>query len=449
MEEAKTFIDDNLKKGYIRKSSSPMASPLFFVGKKDGKLWPCQDYQYLNHHTVKNAYPLPLIANIMDKLKGAKYFTKLDVRLGYNNIRIRDGDQWKAAFSTPFGLFEPMVMFFGMTNSPATFQDMINTIFVELIDGNWIIIYMDDILIYVTTIEELDQRTRSVLQTLHKHDLYLKAEKCEFEKTRLEYLGFIITPDQVEMDPGKLKGITDWPTPKSIWDIQKFIGFSNYYRRFIHRYADITRPLNNLLSKNRKFEWNDDADKSFKGLKEIFTKQPVLIMPDQQKAFEVECDASKYASGAVLYQNDINGNRHPVQFYSKSFSPAERNYEIYNRELLAIVRALEEWRHYLEGSKFQTIIRSDHRNLGYWKKPQKVSRRQARWKLFLTRFDFRIDHVAGSKLPAADALSRQPDHMGDTNNDNEDVTMLNEVTFPCSTHFILRVYFGISSIFGT
>src|SRR5215467_10927235 len=181
-QELKTFIDENLKRGYIRESESPMASPFFFVGKKDGKLRPCQDYRYLNEHTIKNAYPIPLITTIMDKLEGAKYFTKLDIRQGYNNIRIHDGDQWKAAFKTPFGLFEPTVMFFGMTNSPATFQHMMNTIFAKMIDKNQIVVYMDDILIFSPTLKELNQRTHQVLQTLQENDLYLKPEKCEFEK---------------------------------------------------------------------------------------------------------------------------------------------------------------------------------------------------------------------------------------------------------------------------
>ena len=181
-QELKTFIDENLKRGYICESESPMASPFFFVGKKDGKLRPCQDYRYLNEHTIKNAYPIPMISTIIDKLEGAKYFTKLDIRQGYNNIRIRNGDQWKAAFKTPFGLFEPTVMFFGMTNSPATFQHMMNTIFAKMIDKNQIVVYMDDILIFSPTLKELNQRTHQVLQTLQENDLYLKPEKCEFEK---------------------------------------------------------------------------------------------------------------------------------------------------------------------------------------------------------------------------------------------------------------------------
>ena len=350
-----------------------MASSFFFVGKKDGKLRPCQDYRYLNKHTKKNAYPIPMISTIMDKLRGAKLFTKMDVRLGYNNIRIREGDQWKGAFKTPLGLFEPNVMFFGMCNSPATFQKMMDTIFEKMLRGGGIIIYMDDILIFAETQEEMDRLTKQALQIIQDNDLYLKLEKCEFDKTRLEYLGMIITPDCVEMDDTKLKGIEEWPKPGTTRDVRKFMGFCNFYRKFIHRYADISRPLNALLSKLKKFEWTDKAEDAFLLLKKEFTKKPVLQMPDQTKPFEIETDASKYALGAVLSQKDTNGNSHPVAYLSKSFNPTQRNYEIHDRELLAIITALEEWRHYLEGAPHRITIRTDHKNLTFWRKPQNIS----------------------------------------------------------------------------
>ena len=190
----------------------------------------------------------------MDKLRGSKYFTKLDVRLGYNNIRIQPGDEWKAAFRTPSGLYEPTVMFFGMTNSPASFQSTMDELFEkQLSDGN-VIIYMDDILIHADTIEKLDKYTKQVLQILDKQDLYLKTEKCEFQTQRLEYLGVIITPDSIEMDPIKLEGIKNWPTPKSVRNVRQFIGFCNFYRKFINHYSDIAKPLNSLTRKTTTFE---------------------------------------------------------------------------------------------------------------------------------------------------------------------------------------------------
>ena len=230
-EQQELFIMENLKKGYIRPSKSPMASPFFFVSKKDGRLRPTQDYRYLNNWTVKNAYPLPLISEIMDKIKasGAKYFTKLDVRWGFNNIRIKEGDQWKAAFKTNLGLFEPTVMFFGLCNSPATFQNMMNDILKDEINDGWVIVYMDDILIFSKDKKSLEEMTKRVLQRLRENDLYLKPAKCQFCQTKIEYLGLIIEEGKMSMDPTKLSGIRDWPTPESVKQVRSFLGFGNFY----------------------------------------------------------------------------------------------------------------------------------------------------------------------------------------------------------------------------
>ena len=203
---------------------------------------------------IKNSYPLPLISDILDKLKGAKYFTKLDVRWGYNNIHIHKGDEWKAAFKTNKGLFEPTVMFFGMCNSPATFQVMMDDIFVGMIDGKLVIIYMDDILIFAKTKEELERITKMVLAKLQEHNLFLKAKKCKFCKLRIEYLGMIIEEGKISMDPIKLAGIRDWPTSSMVKQVRSFLGFRNFYQKFISHYSDITKLLNNLTKKDRKFE---------------------------------------------------------------------------------------------------------------------------------------------------------------------------------------------------
>ncbi|THG96639.1 hypothetical protein EW145_g7747 [Phellinidium pouzarii] len=207
------FLTENLRKGYIRPSKSPMASPFFFIGKKDNTLRPCQDYRALNEGTIKNAYPLPLIGDLMDKLRGAKYFTKLDLRSGYNNIRIKEGDQYKAAFKTIRGLFEPTVMFFGLCNSPATFQMFMNDIFCIIITEEAILIYMDDILIFSDNLEDLRRKTNRVLKVLQDNDLFLKLEKCVFEVQEVEFLGMILRPDNIHMDPVKLAGIQQWPEP--------------------------------------------------------------------------------------------------------------------------------------------------------------------------------------------------------------------------------------------
>jgi hypothetical protein len=228
-----TWITEQLGKGYIRPSKSPQASPFFFVGKKDGKLRPVQDYWYLNTQTIKNAYPIPLISETVDKLKGAKYFSKADVQWGYNNIWIKDGDQWKAAFKTQRGLFKPTVMFFGLCNSPATFQSMMNHLFKDLINQNVVVVYMDDILIYTKDLEEHRKVTEEVLRILKDNDLYLKPEKCEFEQTKIEYLGLIISENHVKMVKVKVQGVLDWPTPQKVKDVQAFLGFANFYQRFV------------------------------------------------------------------------------------------------------------------------------------------------------------------------------------------------------------------------
>jgi hypothetical protein len=371
--ELDKFLKKNLDKGYIKPSQSPMASPFFFVKKKDGKLWPCQDYRYLNDWTVKNAYLLPLISKIMDKIKGAKFFTKFDVRWGYNNVRIKAEDQWKAAFKTNQGLFKPTVMFFRMCNSPATFQAMMNSIFSNMIEGWKVIVYMDNILIFSEDQEELQVRTKQVLQRLWEHDLFLKLKKCEFNKTTMEYLGLIIQEGKLSMDPVKLSRIWDWPTPTLVKQVRGFIEFANFYRWFIKKFSELVLLLNNLLQKNTKFDWNDQCQETFETLKGWFIQEPVLMMPDHSKPFQIKSDTSKYASGAVLTQTDINEDRHLVAFLSKTFTDMERRYGIYDRELLGIVWALKEWWHYIQGSEHTTLIHTDHQNLTYFRKVQKLS----------------------------------------------------------------------------
>jgi hypothetical protein len=427
--ELDKFLKENLDKGYIRPSQSPMASPFFFVKKKDGKLRPCQDYRYLNDWTIKNAYPLPLISEIMDKIKGAKYFTKLDVRWGYNNIRIKDGDQWKAAFKTNRGLFEPTVMFFGMCNSPATFQAMMDSIFIDMIEGCLVIVYMDDILIFASTQKELERITKQVLQRLREHDLFLKPKKCEFNKTSMEYLGLIIREGQVAMDPVKVKGLQDWPVPTTVKQVRSFLGFGNFYRRFIRKFSELAQPLNNLLKKATSFNWTQECQDAFESMKARFIAEPVLMMPDHSRPFQIESDASKYASGAVLTQLDSNGDKHPIAYYSRTFTQAERNYEIYDRELLGIIRALEEWRHYIQGSGHTTEVYSDHKNLTYFRKAQRLNPRQARWSLYLSEFDLKLIHLPGSKMILSDALSRRPDHCPGDDTGNDDMVLLPEGLF--------------------
>ena len=265
------FLEENLNSGRIRPSKSPMASPFFFIKKKDGTLRPVQDYRRLNDLTIKNRYPLPLIQELVDKLKQAKYFTKLDVRWGFNNVRIKEGDEWKAAFRTNRGLFEPLVMFFGLTNSPATFQTMMNGLFREEINDGHVIIYMDDILIFTETLEEHKRLVRRVLQKLRENKLYLKHDKCTFEEEEVEYLGLLVSKGKVRMDPVKTKAVGDWPIPKTKRDIQQFLGFVNFYRRFIQGFAGISKPLTELTGK-AEWKWGSEQQNAFDQIKEAMKR---------------------------------------------------------------------------------------------------------------------------------------------------------------------------------
>lgn len=421
--ELDAFLEENLKSGRIKPSKSPMASPVFFVKKKDGSLRLVQDYRKLNDMTIKNSYPLPLISDIISKLKGAKYFTKLDVRWGYNNVRIKKGHEWKAAFRTNRGLFEPLVMFFGLTNSPATFQTMMNEIFSDLIDEGVVIVFIDDILIFTRDLHHHREVVKRVLEILERNDLYLKAEKCEFEKEKIEYLGLIISQDKIEMDPVKIEGVAKWPEPTNVKEVQSFLGFVNFYRRFIQDFANIARPLHELTRKNVVWRWSSRQKEAFEALKHKVTSSPILIFPDDHKPYKLEADSSNYATGAVLSQEGSDGKWHPVAFLSRSLSEVERNYEIHDKEMLAIIRALEEWRHYLEGTTNTFQIWTDHKNLEYFMSAKKLNRRQARWSLFLSRFDFTLHHRPGKSSLKPDALSRRPDH-GKGENDNDNIVLL-------------------------
>ena len=364
----------------------------------------------------------------MIRLTGARYFTKFDIRVGYNNIRIREGDEYKAAFKTPLGLFEPLVMTFGLCNAPATFQTFMNFIFQDMVDAGGVVVYLDDILIFATSMAILDKLTHEVLSRLDKFDLYLKPAKCSFAQQSIDYLGLVISEGQITMDPAKVKGITEWPTPTSVKHVQAFLGFCNFYRRFIHNYSTMARPLFDLTKKETPFLWGAAQESAFRALIHAFTTAPVLALPDHSKPFRLITDASDFATGAILEQPDALNRWHPVAFHSKSLQPAERNYEIHDKELLAIVRALEIFRHYLEGRDDTTEIWTDHGNLVYFFTKQKLTRRQARWSLYLSRFRFIIIHKPGTQNKS-DALSRRPDHKEGMALDNDDRVLLDNKFF--------------------
>jgi hypothetical protein len=378
---------------------------------------------------VKNWYPLPLIDDLVNKLQGARYFTKLDVRWGYNNVRIKEGDEWKTAFRTNRGMFEPLVMFFGFTNSPATFQTMMNDIFTDLIAEGHVIIYLDDILIFTRTLEEHRRIVRRVLEKLCSHKLYLKPEKCEFEKESIEYLGLIIFHNHVAMDPAKVVGVLDWLVPANLKEVQSFIGFFNFYHHFIEGFAKVARPLHNFTKKGTPFKFSKEELAAFVKLEELITSAPILMLPNSTQPFRVEVDSSDFATGGVLSQLCLDdGKWHPVAFLSKSLSAVERNYEIHDKEMLAIIRALEEWCHFLEGAQHMVEIWTDHKNLEYFQTAQNLNYCQAHWSLYLSRFHFDLFHHSGMSMGKPDVLSHRVDH-NDGRLDNQGRVLLSPDLF--------------------
>jgi hypothetical protein len=322
--EMDAFLEEALATGRIRQSKSPLGAPVFFIKKKDGKLHFVQDYRALNAITRKNQYPLPLIDDLIHRLKDTHYFTKLDVRWGYNNVRICEGDEWKAVFHTNRGLFEPLVMYFGLTNSPATFQTIMNEIFRDLITEGVISVYLDDILIFTNSLAEHRRITCLVLDRMREHKLYLRPEKCEFEKVRIEYLGIIISHNKVEMDPVKIAGVADWPTPSNKKEVQSFVGFVNFYRRFIPGFSHHVRALFDLTMKDIRFIWGLPQEDSFLKLKELVTSAPVLVLLNDDLPFRLEADGSGIATGVVLSQQQVDDNVwHLVAFLSKALNPVE------------------------------------------------------------------------------------------------------------------------------
>lgn len=402
------YLKDNLNIGHIRISKSPFGAPILFVKKKDGTLRLCVDYRGLNNITIKNKYALPLIPEALDRLKTASVFTKFDIRVGYANIHMKEGDEYKTAFKTRYGLYEYCVMPFGLTNAPAAFQALMNEIFSEYLDL-FVIIYLDDILIFSETPEEHETHVRLVLDKLRENDLPVKAEKCSFDATEVEYLGFIVGIDGVRMDESKVSSIQDWPEPRSLRDVQVFLGFANFYRRFIRNFSKLTSPLSNLIKKDTIWNFDTNAKEAFLSLKSAFTTAPIMAHFQPGVECRLETDASDFALAAVISQKDSEGKLHPLAFHSRKFSPAELNYDIHDKELLAVVEAFKRWRQYLEGDTV-TLVYSDHKNLEYFTSAKILTRRQARWSEILAQYKFSIVHRPGAQQGKTDALSRRSDY---------------------------------------
>jgi hypothetical protein len=424
------YIKENLDKGFIRRSESPAGAPILFVKKKDGSLRLCVDYRGLNKVTTPNRCPLPLISETFDQLGNAEYYTKLDCRGAYNLLRIANGDEWKTAFRCRYGHFEYQVMPFGLMNAPGTFQAFVNDVLREYLD-DFVVVYLDDILIYSTNLEEHTAQVKKVLHKLEAAGISLKLEKCAFDQKEVHFLGCVIGVNGISMDPAKVAAIRDWATPKSAFDIQVFLGLANFYRRFVKNYSKIATPLTSLLKKNSVFIWSAAAQASFEELKHRLMSGPILRHFDPERGCVIEPDASDYALGAVCSQYDDEGRLHPIAYYSRKFLPAEINYQIYDKELLAIVCAFKHWRHYLEFSVSTTVVLTDHRNLEYFTTTRHLSRRQVRWSEVLSDYNFVIKYRPGSLNGAADALSRRdkPEGEGTTRLDKTAMTLLPPIQF--------------------
>ena len=402
----KTQIQELVEQGFIRPSKSPYGAPVLFVPKKDGGLRMCIDYRALNKGTIKNAYPLPRIDELLDRLHGAKVFSKIDLRSGYHQIRVTDEDIPKTAFRTRYGHFEFLVLSFGLTNAPATFQTLMNDIFRPYLDL-FLIVYLDDICIYSRTEEEHEEHLRLVLTTLRKHKLYANASKCALFQTEIEFLGHVVAADGVRPDPSKLSAIAEWPTPRNPTEVLSFHGLANFYRRFIRNFSAIAAPLTALVKKDVPYVWGDAEETAFRNLKAALLASPVLTTPDPSLPYTVITDASDFAVGGVLCQDQGQGLQ-PVTFESCKLNAAQLNYPVHEKEMFAIIHCFTKWRHYLEGVSTRVI--TDHASLRHLHTQPSLSRRQARWMEFMSRFHFTIEYQPGKDNIVADALSRRVDH---------------------------------------
>ncbi|KAL0402123.1 UNVERIFIED_CONTAM: Transposon Tf2-12 polyprotein [Sesamum latifolium] len=339
----------------------------------------CCDYRTLNKITVKNKYPIPLVADCFDRLSQANYFTKIDLRLGYWQVRIKEGDEAKTTVVTRYGAFEFLVMPFSLTNAPATFSTMMNQNLGEHVEHLW-----------------------QVLARLHEYELYAKVSKCSFAQETISFLGHIVEKGRIWMDPKKVQAIEEWKPPSDVHDLRSFLGLANYYRRFVKSYSEIARPMTDLLKKTETWNWTPQCQESFDRLKRAMVTDPVLALPDMSKPFVVETDASDFALGGILMQDG-----HPVAFESRKLKEVESRYSVHEKELLAVVHCLRLWRHYLLGSPF--VVKTDNTAVSHFMTQSKLTSRQARWQELLSQFYFVLEYRAGSSNHVADALSRRAD----------------------------------------
>ncbi|KAK1606824.1 hypothetical protein QYE76_030497 [Lolium multiflorum] len=399
LKELKEQLDDLEQKGFIQESISPWGSPVIFVDKRDGGRRMCGDYRNLNNVTIKNKYPLPRIQDLFDQVRGAGVFSKSDLRSGYHQIKIKKEDVPKTAFVSRYGHHEYLVVPFGLTNAPAIFMNIMNKIFMPCLD-KFVIVFIDDILIYSKDKAEHAEHLRIVLQTLREHQLYAKFSKCEFWLDQVEFLGHVISKDGIAVNPSKVASVLDWEAPKNVKEIRGFLGMAGYYRRFIEGFSKIAGPMTKLLRKNTPFVWSDECEKSFQTLKEKLTTAPVLAVPEDGKDYTVYCDASKHGLGCVLMQD-----RKVISYGSRQLRPHEVNYPTHDLELAAVVFAFKTWRHFLYGAKCE--LYTDHKSLKYFFTQKELNMRQKRWLELIKDYDLTINYTPGKANVVADALSRK------------------------------------------
>jgi len=404
-----------MSKRLIRQSSSPFAAVVLFARKPDGALRFCIDYRNINSKTMKNWYPLPLLTETSNLLRKDRIYTKLDLWGAYNLLRRKKGDEYKLAFRMRYGLFEPTAMQFGMINAPADFQGYINHAITEALD-DFASAYLDDILIYSDSEEDHVGHVEWVMQWLLEAGLYLKPEKCEFHKETVRYLGLIISRKDISMDEDKVETVRNWSREKTtyngqlntLFDVQQFLGFCKYCQRFVPKHSDKAESPMRLTKKDEPFVWESEQQLPFETMITAFTTAPAVCHFDHECEVNIELDASDYLFAGVLSQRYDEGVLHPEVNVSKKHTPAEWNYDIYDKQLMVIIKALQEWKPECEGAAYQLLLITDHKNLECFMTKKLLIWRQPWWSGILTHFDYEIVYRPGKSNGKADALMRRP-----------------------------------------
>jgi hypothetical protein len=389
-----------LASGVIQHSHSPFSSSVLLVKKKDGTFRFCVDFRHLNAITVKTKYPVPVIEELLDELQGASWFSCLDLTAGYHQIRLAAEEEPKTAFQTHSGHYEFRVMAFGLSGAPTTFLKAMNTTLHPVL-RKCVLVFFDDILIYSHSFAEHVQHVRLVLELLAKDQWQVKLSKCLFAQRQLRYLGHIISEQGVATDPVKVEAVLSWPAPVSVKELRSFLGLAGYYRRFVRHFSLIAKPLTDLLKKGSIFAWTDQHQQSFEALKQAITSAPVLVLPDFAQPFVLETDASGTGVGAVLLQRG-----HPLAFMSKALGPCLQGLSTYEKEYLAILMAVEQWRCYLQHAEFHII--TDHKSLMQLSEQRLHTPWQQNVFTQLLGLQYRIMYRKGANNGAVDALSRAP-----------------------------------------